>query len=524
MSFFSAAWNSRKVLLATVGLFLVSRALLLPAFPIFNDEAIYIQYAQRIHDNWHQNRFVSMTGEKYNDWKPPLQYWIAAPFIELGDDPLITARLIALAASSVGLFGFYLFGKQLFGRAVGITTAFLYCLCPTAIFHNNQFVAETFLFSAAPLFYWTLLKAISRDRPAPGWTIMSVLLGAALLLIKQSGYLLLAISVFLPFVRMPAKDRAKWKQLGLRFCLVLAVIFLSGIAAEAMLPAEFNEVRARFDSKWVMSPSEIFGAPLQIWGANLRLISDYVGAYYSWALVPLLGLFFWKAIRGRESADVVLGCMFLIAAASVPFLLRGFNEYMWNTAVIALLLPLSARAIVFAWQWRDGALVKWARYVVLASAAAMVAHWTCQDVLMGISSARYLERSTPWAKANYLEHWPTGFGVKEIVAILGKEKRPGIVFADFQWGNPRTALEIYGRKRFPNLRVVQVTPEFADLDEVNKIRDIAVNLSAARFAIFSADKSKSRERWMGNLENQMCAEREEIRGTPSQMPIIVCRF
>src|SRR3954465_8422821 len=105
MNFSWAARDRRKLLLLAVGLFLVSRGLLLTAFPIFNDEAIYIQYAQRIHDNWHENRFVSMTGEKYNDWKPPLQYWIAAPFIEWGNDPLLTARLIALAASAAGLFG-----------------------------------------------------------------------------------------------------------------------------------------------------------------------------------------------------------------------------------------------------------------------------------------------------------------------------------------------------------------------------------------------------------------------------------
>lgn len=530
--FFSAAWDRRKLFLLALGLFLVSRALFLTAFPIFNDEAIYIQYAQRIHDNWHQNRFVSMTGEKYNDWKPPLQYWIAAPFIEWGNDPLVTARLIAVVVSAAGLFGFYLFAKQLFGEAAGLISAFLYDLCPTAIFHNDQFVAETFLFSVAPLSYWALLKATSRNRPALGWTIASVLLGTALLLIKQSGYLLLGISVFLPFVRTPTddqrsnrfSDRANWKRLGVKFCLVLAVIVFSRFAADAVFPTQFNEVRARFNSTWAMSPGEVLGAPLQIWAANFRLILNYIGAYYCWALLPLLGLFFWKTARGKGSADLVLSCMFLTAAASVAFLLRRFNEYTFNTAVIALLLPLTARAIVLAWQWRDRSVARWARYVFLACAVATIAHWTYQDTLMGVSPAKYLERSTPWAKANYLEHWSTGFGVREIVAILEKEKRPGIVIADFQWGNPRTALEIYTRKRFPNLSVVSVTPGFADESEVKKVHDIAIHLAAARFAIYSSDTSKSREGWMRNLEKQMCAQRNEIRAAPSQAPIIVCRF
>ena len=533
MPFVFSASNRRNLFLLAVGLFVVSRALLLNAFPIFNDEAIYIQYAQRIHDNWHQNRLVSMTGEKYNDWKPPLQYWISAPFIDLGNDPLVTARLIALTASAGGLFGFYLFARQLFGEAEGLISAFLYGLCPTVIFHNEQFVAETFLFSIAPFFYWTLLKAMARDRPALGWAITSILLGTAVLLIKQSGYLLLAISAFLPFIRTRTEEkitdqvlgRSKWKRLGVKICLVLAVIILSSLAADAVLPSEFNEVRARFDNKWVLSPTELLGFPLQIWGANFRLIFDYVGVYYCWALVPLVGLFLWMALRRKSSADLILGCMFLTAAGSVPLLLRGFNEYLFNTAVIAMLLPLCARGIVLAWQWRGGPSTAWLRYGFLAGAIVTIAHWGYQDALMGISAAKYIERSTPWAKANYLEHWSTGFGVKEIVAILEKEKRPGIVFADFQWGNPRTALEIYARKRFPNLNVVAVTPDFADENEVKKVCDIALKLAPVRFAIYSADTSfAARGSWIRNLEKHMCAQREEIRVEPSQMPIIVCRF
>ncbi|HSP46084.1 MAG TPA: glycosyltransferase family 39 protein, partial [Chthoniobacterales bacterium] len=199
MNFLPAARDRRKMLFLATGLFVISRALTFMAFPIFNDEAIYIQYAQSIHENWHQNWFVSMAGELYNDWKPPLQYWIAAPFIEWGNDPLVPARLIALTASTAGLFGFYIFAKRLFGEAEGLLSAFLYVLCPPVIFHNNQYIAETFLFSVAPIFYWTLLKAMGGARPALGWTIPSILLGTALLLFKQSGYLLLTISAFLPF-------------------------------------------------------------------------------------------------------------------------------------------------------------------------------------------------------------------------------------------------------------------------------------------------------------------------------------
>ena len=346
MNFLSTPRGRRNLLLVAAGLFVISRALTLMAFPIFNDEAIYIQYAQSIHENWHQNRFVSMAGELYNDWKPPLQYWIAAPFIEWSNDPLVPARLIALIASAAGLFGFYVFAKRLFGEAEGLLSAFLYVLCPTVIFHNNQYIAETFLFSVAPIFYWTLLKAMGGVRPGLGWITTSVLLGTALLLIKQSGFLLLAISVFLPFVQMrteertsePLSGRTKWRSLGVNVALVLAVIVVSGLVADAVLPQQFNEVRERFDSKWVKSPSEILGAPVHTWLSNLKLIFDYTGAYYSWAFVPFVGLFFWRAIRKRNSADLVLGCMFLTAAGCIVLLATHDLETIDGLADRAVLL------------------------------------------------------------------------------------------------------------------------------------------------------------------------------------------
>jgi hypothetical protein len=111
-----------------------------------------------------------------------------------------------------------------------------------------------------------------------------------------------------------------------------------------------------------------------------------------------------------------------------------------------------------------------------------------------------------------------------MVSILEKEKRPGIILADAQWGNPRTALEVYGKERFPNLRIHKVTDEFLDSAETRKIRDIVSGLTLAHFAIYSADSSSLRPRWSTNLQEQMCDKRREIRGYPTQTPIVFCSF
>lgn len=62
MHLLPVAKSWRSAFIATLALFIVTRALTLTAFPIFNDEAIYLQYAQAMHDDWQKNKFISMNG------------------------------------------------------------------------------------------------------------------------------------------------------------------------------------------------------------------------------------------------------------------------------------------------------------------------------------------------------------------------------------------------------------------------------------------------------------------------------
>jgi hypothetical protein len=526
--------------LLALAAFLLTRGLTLMVFPIFNDEAIYLQYSQAIHDDWGKNRFISMSGE-WADWKPPLQYWLAAPVIEWGRDPLLVGRIVAALVSLLGLAGFYLFAKEFFGPREAVISALLYTLCPTVLFHNNQFTAETFLFSTVPFLYWALLKMMRSQRWKLPWAILGTAIGTALLLFKQSGSLLVALAIVLPLALLrkketgpaTARDAAadvgaappwNWKEFAMN-CLCLAlVIGASHAAARLVLPSAFDATRDNFNSRWVMSSRELLHFPMEAWGANLRVVAEYVGAYYSWAAPLFFCVFAGFAFRRRNLPELTLVIMCLAGGGAVVCLLRGFNEYLFNTAVIAVLLPLLARTGLLVWDMTRSGNAGRVRTGLLLCAGILAGHWCYQLVLMSCSPGKYIERSTPWAVANYLNGWPTGFGVKEVVALLEKEKRPGILFVDPQWGNPQVALRIYGRTRFPNLRIVPISMEFLDPAQTRQLRDDARQMGQVRLAVFSADKSDKRDQWQRNIEQLMCGSRQEIRADAEQSPIIVCSF
>ena len=519
-----ARW--RIGLFVALGFFLLTRFLTLTALPIFNDEAIYLQYSQRIHEDWTKNKFVSMNGE-FTDWKPPLQYWLAAPFIEWGNDPLVVGRVVTLLVSLAGFFGVYLFSKELFSEREGVIAAALYVLCPPVLLHNSQFTAETFLFSTAPFVYWALLRAMRGNKLDWTWAVAAAFFGIALLLFKQSGFTLLAVSILLPLARLPQKSRSlrlSARPIAWNVGLVVAVIGVSLLAANTVLPSEFNAARDHFNRRWVMSFPELTTFPLGIWRANWKVIADYIGSSYSWAVPLLLCVFIWLAIRRKNFAELAIALMCLAGAGAVLFFLRGFNEYLFNTAVIAVLLPVLARAIVFASELAPSGRETAVRRGVLVVAGLALIHWVYQDTLMAVAPGKYFERSTPWAATNYLKSWSTGFGVKEIVNLLANEKRPGIVFVDPQWGNPNIALKVYCKQRFPNLTIVDITREFLDPNETRKLKEVTARSPLVRLAIYSADASDERRQWQANIEEQMCERREEIRAYPTQMPIVVCRF
>jgi intracellular septation protein A len=533
MNFLPASKPWRNALLILFGLFLLSRVLTLAAFPIFNDEAIYLQYAQRIHDDWQKNKFISMNGE-FIDWKPPLIYWMAAPIVTWGDDPLLAGRAVALLISIAGFFGFYLFAKELFGEREGVICTLLYVLCPPVLFHNNQYTAETFLVSTAPFLYWALLKAMRREKSGWWiWAVLALLLGTMLLLFKQSGFLHLAISVLLPFARlrtdenaeMSSTGRYQWKSTALNIALVIVVILGCRMATDAILPSAFDATRDRFNSRWVMPASELLRFPIEVWRANLANVADYIGSYYTWLVAVFFSSFTWFAFRRKDFSELALAAMCLAGACGVTFLLRGFNEYLLNTALIVVLLPLLARVAVSLYPSSPlGKAGTLGRRALVTLGAITLVHWGYQDILMGISPGRYIERSTPWAISHYLKSWSTGFGVKEIVNILETEKRPGVVFSDTQWGNPTTALEVYGKERFPNLRIQPFTREFLDAAETRKIRDFVLKVKPAHFAVYSADSSGMRSSWLINVQEQMCDTSREIKAYPSQMPLVFCSF
>lgn len=523
---------------AGIGIFLLGRLLTLMSFPIFNDEGIYLQYSQLIHDDFGKYRLISAGLNPYRDWKPPFQYWFGSVFMGLPADPLLAGRLASFAVSLFGLWGMFLFVKELFGRKEASLAVLLYALLPPALFFNIQFVAETFVFSLAPWMYWCFLKAIRPDKIRWRYAPAAVVFGALVLLSKQSGMVYVFLAMLLPLSALQRSDNESaavrkwdWKGFLIRIAVVAGGIFVALILRRLGLSSESAQMERQFNGRWLMTVPDLLRWPVAVWRTNLMSIRDYYLHYYSvFILLPVL-YFFFIALR-RWEPKAVLGLGFLGGSVAVLFLLKSFNEYIYNTAVIVFLAPLLAAAFFPAWEAatapRGGkgtrAASRVAGALVLVSFAALLAHWAYQDVLMKVSPADYIRRSTPWAVGNYLEGWSGGFGVAEAVAYAKGQEGPIVVIADPQWGNPRTSMEVYAWGS-QDARVISLTKDFLTAEGTQAAKAFLQKQPfKTRLAIFSSYSNDARATWQNNLESYLCDARKEIQVEPTQTPIVICSF
>ncbi len=529
-----------------VAVFLIIRFSNLLAFPIFNDEGIYLQYSQLIHQDFSKFRFISIDNV-FHDWKPPLQYWLGAITIGWVDNPLLAGRLLSAFFWLLGAIGIYLLGNRLWSWREGFWAAFFYFLNPPVLFYGGQFIAEVYVWTAAIWLFVCLAALMSRsqEKVRPLFIVGGIVSGAALLLFKQAGFLYFYLAWLWPFFYWPIfrlvkndnknkkevvereQKRRLWRRNTLTAFAVLAIGFLF---YKMIIPANLFSLEKQFTGQWTLSLGEIFSWPTAIWSANLNLVWDFFQHYYSPAVLLLAIVFSFLAFWRRQREEIMASIMFWLASLAVVFGLRGFNEYLYHTGVIVFLLILLGRFSAnlsgfwqpighwsINWNWR-----RFWSGLGLVAILFIVIFWSLQIYLLKENPAGYLARGTSWLRGNNLLSWANGFNVPVLIEMLRQQPNPSIAFVDPQWGNPSTALQVF-QKYYPQVKIAPITPELLQPDFLNKLQAAGFK---SRLAIFSKQGNAPdvRNQWQQGLEANLCGERLEFRTHADQTPIVVCLF
>lgn len=418
----------RLFLVALVILYFATRLTNLKIIPIFTDEAIYSFWAQvALHDP--ANRFISL-----EDGKQPLFIWLAAISQKFVQDPLIAGRLVSVFAGFGSLIGIYLLSKELFDRKTAILASFLYIILPFTLLYDRMALFDSLLTMFGIYTVWLSVKMVKSPR-----LDTAILNGAAIgfaMITKSSGNFFLYL---LPFSLINFRFQQKrFTQLFTKWLgLSLLTVFISLVIYNSLRLSPLFYIIARKNLEFIRSYSEVIANPLEHFLTNINTLIGWIIAYIG---LPLFIIFVAGVLYAVVRRNTKL--LYLLILVIVPFVSEAiFNKVLYPRFIlfyfpyIILIIAHATTSIVNDFKKSRNVLI----FVFLSTL-----------LMPGLTSFRLITNPTlakiPQNDAyQYLNDWPAGFGISEVVDFLKQESRDKDVYVGTEgtFGLLPYALNIY---------------------------------------------------------------------------------
>lgn len=449
MAIFRRRWGKIVLLVAgLVVLYAVTRLTNLTKLPIFTDEAIYIRWSQigTRDANW---RFISLV-----DGKQPLFTWIMMVFLRFIRDPLLAGRLVSVIAGLGTTVGMWLTSRELFkSKKIACAASLLYILVPFGLMYDRMALYDSL---SGTLSIWSLYLSILLVRRIR--LDVALLLGFSLglgMLNKTSGFL----SLYMLPGTLLLFDWAKHNRLK-RFCLWIALAVIAALISQLLYCilrlSPLYAMIGQKDTVFVYSFKEWLTHPFNFLYGNLRGLFDWEIHYLTWPVFVtaiLSGLSLWKWPREKL---LLLGWWF------APFFALALDgRVLYPRFILFMILPLmilSSAGVVWMWERLRSSVWRWAFVILLFGASMYTDYYIVTNPLYA--------PIPPADAGQYIDNWPSGWGIPEVNAFLASEAKKGkvSVYTDGTFGLLPYSIEIYLVDN-PNMKIKGIYPVTSDIPQ-----------------------------------------------------------
>ena len=407
--------------------YLASRLYALMHIPIFIDEAIHVDWGRATAESYPPSNLV------YDGKWLSIKIFALASSLNAPFDDLIAARFSVAVLGLTAALACYLTGRDLFSRRAGVLAAAVYVALPFTVLYNGLAMTDgvQMAFGAWAVFLSARLAMTRR------WVYVLALplaLGAAVLA-KFSGIVLIGLPLTAVLLLVP---RTRWVGGALRAAPALLVplgLFALFYSLGMLQTLQANATVARVSLReqvWV----NLFAAGEWLWGLLTPSVVLAASAAAAWLLA-------FERSRSGLFVVAVLGITIL------PYVVLSqvwFPRYLL-TAVIPVSLAVGRLLDVTAAKMGQRGLGRRALAgATLPFLTACVLGWPVLrsgTVLLALPEA---DIPAP-ERFQFVEGWPSGYGVRELVAFLrgqGEATPGGILVARTNWADhPLQSLNIY---------------------------------------------------------------------------------
>lgn len=384
-----------------VVLYFLIRVPTLGVLPIFLDEAVHLQWAERLFE---EGRILRPVGA--GRLLAVAAFGLSLPF----EDRLWAARFLATLAGGLTLVFTSLLARGLFGARAGVVAGALYILSPFALTYDRLALSDGFLAAsiAGAMFAAHRLGASPSNPRARVGLAASVVLA---ILSKVSALLfLLAIPMG---ALVPSNDRGRALRAAI---LAMGVGLLCASPMLWFFAANGGEIA----SQHIADPTTLAGSAV---AATLRDMRGWVVSYFTPPVILAAALSL-MLLRDR-------GAVWLAASVTLPLLLFTLVSEPWSARYILPTLPPLLVLIA-------GGVEKVAARLAPGLSTVVALALTLGVSVQALAFDRYLLLDPakapfpPDDRHQLVSGWPAGYGVREAASRLRLEaaSTPIVVFVD----------------------------------------------------------------------------------------------
>jgi hypothetical protein len=388
------------------GFYFLTRFLSLDALPVFLDEAVHIQWAERLYG---EGRILRPVGS--GRLLAVAAYGLALPF----DDRLWAARCVAAIAGAVSLLLTALLAHRLFGPRAAFLAGSLYIVSPFALVYDRLALSDGFLslsIVGLMLAAWILIH-----EPAGAKARAAVAILVVLAVCSKVSALLFLPAVPAVLLTLEGDRRRAFRP----FFEALATGLLGALPMLWFFAANSAEISAQH----IVDPRGA-GSVLLSTALDMR---EWAQCYFS---VPVLAVAAASAILLRDGRAI-----WLVGSVVVPFVLFALFSQPWSARYVLPTLPSlvilvagGIDAVAARFKPSRGGLAAFLLFALISIPG------------LGFDRALLFDPArAPFPADDRLQlvtGWPSGYGIRELSARLTREAEPGPLTAFVDTGGTRT--------------------------------------------------------------------------------------
>lgn len=416
-------------------LYFIFRLINLTKLPIFNDEAIYLDWGFR---ETHRAGFLYYS---LYDAKQPFLMWIFGIAESLISDPLFAGRFVSVAAGFLTFTGIYKLAQSLFEKKVALISAFIYIIIPIFSFYDRQALMES---SIATVGIWAgfFLVKYLKENSLKFSILAGIILGVGFFI--KSSTLVFALS----YVLVVLGYSVIFKRVKIiNDLLMTGGVFLISISLLLINPQFWSTFGS--NSRYSLTIDELLSFPFSHWFASLFTNAQIAFFYVTplLFLASLIGMIF--IFVSKSAFKKIAIVFFILSVLTATLLVRVPTERYLISFLPFMVIPVAYIIVsIFRKNKFSGAFIM---FILFSIPFGL----TLLQIVNPVSYFLLVERYASVSDMGYLRGFTSGYGVDETISYfqnLSKSHRIIITVGENS-GNPESAMFDYFYRN-PNVQVV----------------------------------------------------------------------